>query len=87
MPQHSNQFGLVIVDEVHHLSTNAESVKMFEKCVNYFNSKYKLGLTATLHRADGLQNTTTKILGNVIYEVKKSEDKKYLIFFSHHYIF
>lgn len=74
-----NEFGLVIVDEVHHLSTNAESVKMFEKCVNYFNSRYKLGLTATLHRADGLENTTTKILGNVIYEVKKSEDKKNLI--------
>ena len=74
-----NEFGLVIVDEVHHLSTNAESVKMFEKCVNYFNARYKLGLTATLHRADGLQNTTTKILGNVIYEVKKSEDKKTLI--------
>lgn len=74
-----NEFGLVIVDECHHLSTNAETVKMFEKCVNYFNAKYKLGLTATLHRADGLENTTTKILGNVIYEVKKSEDKKYLI--------
>lgn len=74
-----NEFGLVIVDEVHHLSTNAESVKMFEKCVNYFNARYKLGLTATLHRADGLENTTIKILGNVIYEVKKSEDKKYLI--------
>lgn len=74
-----NEFGLVIVDEVHHLSTNAESVKMFEKCVNYFNSRYKLGLTATLHRADGLENTTTKILGNVLYEVKKSEDKKSLI--------
>ena len=74
-----NEFGLVIVDEVHHLSTNAESVKMFEKCINYFNSRYKLGLTATLHRADGLQYTTTKILGNVIYEVKKSEDKKSLI--------
>jgi superfamily II DNA or RNA helicase len=73
------RLGLVIVDEVHHLSTNAESVKMFEKCVNYFNSRYKLGLTATLHRADGLENTTVKILGNVIYEVKKSEDKKFLI--------
>lgn len=74
-----NEFGLVIVDECHHLSTNAETVKMFEKCVNYFNARYKLGLTATLHRADGLENTTTKILGNVIYEVKKSEDKKSLI--------
>jgi len=74
-----DEFGLVIVDEVHHLSTSAESVKMFEQCVNYFNARYKLGLSATLHRADGLQITTIKILGNVIYEVKKSEDKKSLI--------
>lgn len=74
-----NEFGLIIVDECHHLSTNAETVKMFEKCVNYFCARYKLGLTATLHRADGLQHTTTKIIGNVIYEVKKSDDKKKLI--------
>lgn len=74
-----DEFGLVIGDEIHHLATSAESVKMFEKCINYFNARYKLGLTGTLHRGDGLQNTTIKILGNVIYEVKKSEDKKFLV--------
>lgn len=74
-----DEFGLVIVDECHHLSTSAESVKMFEKCVNYFSARYKLGLTATLHRGDGLEKTTTKILGDVIYEVRKSDDKKKLI--------
>ena len=74
-----DEFGLVIGDEIHHLSTSAESVKMFEKCVDYFTARYKLGLTATLHRGDGLQSTTIKILGNVLYEVKKSEDKKNLI--------
>ena len=70
-----NEFGLIVTDECHHLSTSAESVKMFEKCVNYFNARYKLGISATLHRSDGLEKTTTKILGNVIYELKKSEDK------------
>ena len=70
-----DEFGLIVVDECHHLSSNAESVKMFEKCVNYFNARYKLGISATLRRADGLENTTKKILGNVIYELKKSEDK------------
>lgn len=70
-----DEFGLIVVDECHHLSTSAESVKMFEKCVNYFNARYKLGISATLHRADGLEKTTVKILGNVIYELKKSEDK------------
>ena len=74
-----NEFGLVIIDECHHLATNAESVMMFEKCLNYFSARYKLGLTATLHRADGLEKTTTKLIGNVIYELKKNDNKDKLI--------
>lgn len=74
-----NEFGLVIIDECHHLATNAESVMMFEKCLNYFSARYKLGLTATLHRADGLEKTTTKLIGNVIYELKKNDTKDKLI--------
>ncbi len=70
-----DEFGLIVTDECHHLSSSAESVKMFERCVNYFNARYKLGISATLHRSDGLENTTKKILGNVIYELKKSDDK------------
>lgn len=70
-----DEFGLVIVDECHHLATSAETVTMFEKCINYFNARYKLGISATLHRADGLEKTTTKLIGNVIYEIKKSDDK------------
>lgn len=66
-----DEFGMVVVDECHHLATNAESVTMFEKCINYFTARYKIGLTATLHRADGLEKTTEKILGGVIYELKK----------------
>ena len=69
----------ILVHNCHHLSTNAESVKMFEKCVNYFSARYKLGLTGTLHRGDGLVFTTTKILGNVIYEVKKNDTNDKLI--------
>ena len=65
----------ILVHNCHHLSSNAETIKMFEKCVNYFNARYKLGMSATLHRGDGLQKTTVKILGNVIYELKKSDDK------------
>lgn len=66
-----DEFGLIVVDECHHLATNAESVTMFEKCINYFTAKYKIGLTATLYRSDGLEKTTEKILGDVIYELKK----------------
>lgn len=66
-----DEFGMIVVDECHHLATNAESVTMFEKCINYFTARYKIGLTATLHRADGLEKTTEKILGSVIYELRK----------------
>lgn len=64
-------FGLIIIDECHRLCTSAESTMMFEQCLNYFASRYKLGLTATLHRADGLEKCIPKLLGNVLYEVKK----------------
>lgn len=66
-----DEFGMIVVDECHHLATNAESVTMFEKCINYFTARYKIGLTGTLHRSDGLERTTEKILGGVIYELKK----------------
>lgn len=69
------EFGLVIIDECHHLATSAESTMMFEECLNYFASFYKLGLTATLHRADGLEKCIPKLLGNVLYEVKKEGDE------------
>lgn len=64
-----DEFGLVVVDECHHLSANAESVAMFRTSLDHFASKYKLGLTATLHRADGLQYCIPKLLGEPIYEI------------------
>ena len=70
-----NEFGLLIIDECHRLCTSAEATMMFEECLNYFASRYKLGLTATLHRADGLEKCIPKLLGNVLYEVKKENDK------------
>ena len=70
-----NEFGMLIIDECHRLCVSAESTMMFEQCLNYFASRYKLGISATLHRSDGLQKCITKLLGNVLYEVKKENDK------------
>ena len=66
-----DEFGLVICDECHHIAANADSVGMFRTCIDYFAARYKLGLTATLHRADGLENCIPKLLGDVIYEIKE----------------
>ena len=67
-------FGLIIGDEIQHCVVSAESVMQFQKCVNYFASRYKLGLTATLHTSNGLHTTIPKLIGNVIYEMKKEDE-------------
>ena len=67
-------FGMVIGDEIQHCVVSAESVMQFQKCMNYFASRYKLGLTATLHTSNGLHNTIPKLIGDVIYELKKEND-------------
>lgn len=64
-------FGLVVCDECHHIAANADSVGMFRNCIDYFAARYKLGLTATLHRADGLESCIPKLLGDIIYEIKE----------------
>lgn len=67
-------FGMVIGDEIQHCVVSAESVMQFQKCINYFASRYKLGLTATLHTANGLHKVIPKLIGDVIYELKKEDD-------------
>ena len=62
-------FGYVVCDEVHHLAATAQTVGMFRECLDYFAAFYKLGLTATLHRADGLEVCIPRLLGDVMYEI------------------
>ena len=70
-----NDFGFLIADECHRVATNPSTIEMFRTCVDYFACRYKLGLTATLHRADGLHKCITDIIGEVIYEVVKRDSK------------
>ena len=69
-----NEFGLVITDECHRVAVNTQSVGMFRECIEYFAAYYKVGLTATLSRSDGLQMCIPRIIGNVLYEIKEEGD-------------
>ena len=63
-------FGLVIFDEVHHVSSEMFSGVFFKICI-----KYSLGLSATLKRADGLSKVINWFLGDTIVDVKQVTDK------------
>lgn len=69
-----NAFGMLIIDECHHISANPNSIQLFRTCVDYFACKYKIGLTATVHRADGMVDCIKAILGDVIYKIEKQKN-------------
>lgn len=63
-------FGLTIIDEVHHISSQTFSNALFKVV-----TKYMLGLSATMDRKDGTTQVFKMFLGNIIYKVeRKTED-------------
>jgi superfamily II DNA or RNA helicase len=55
------RFGYVIVDEVHR--ANAAT---YSRVINYLDTQYVLGLTATVERKDGMQFLVEEIMGPVV---------------------
>lgn len=60
---------IVIVDECHRLAGTPSSVTMFYKVLSSLAARYKYGLSATVHRADGLIKSTFAMIGDIAYEV------------------
>jgi superfamily II DNA or RNA helicase len=58
-----DSFGLTIIDEVHHISSEVFSNVLFKLV-----TKYMMGLSATMNRKDGTTNVFKMFLGEVIYK-------------------
>ncbi|MCP4965401.1 MAG: DEAD/DEAH box helicase, partial [bacterium] len=63
-----DQYGLVVVDECHHLPAVS-----FEACVREASTRRWLGLTATPYRRDGLEGIITLYCGPTRHEIKPGE--------------
>ncbi len=63
------EWDMIVVDEVHRASMSATKATMFSKVLNNLAARYKYGLSATLHRADGLIKCTYALVGGVAYTV------------------
>jgi superfamily II DNA or RNA helicase len=59
-------FGLTIIDEVHHISSEVFSCALFK-----IVTKYMLGLSATMNRKDGTTKVFKMFLGDVVYKGKR----------------
>lgn len=62
-------FSTIIVDECHRVAGSPTQVKMFYKVLNSLSASRKYGLSATVHRSDGLIRTTYAALGPVQVEI------------------
>ena len=69
LPQYKYTWDVIIVDECHRLAGTPTSVTMFYKVMSHLAARNKFGLSATVHRSDGLIKSTFAILGDVAYKV------------------
>ena len=67
-------FGLTIVDEVHHISS-----EVFSRSLSNIVTKYTLGLSATMKRKDGLTKVFKMFLGDIIYKIERNKSEQVLI--------
>lgn len=75
LSEYCNMFDVVIVDECQRCSGSPTRVTQFYKVMSSLSARYKIGLTATPKRADGLEKTMFALLGDVIHEVSREEVK------------
>jgi superfamily II DNA or RNA helicase len=61
-------FGLTIIDEVHHISSEVFSCALFKLV-----TKYTLGLSATMNRKDGTTKVFKMFLGEVVFKGGRDE--------------
>lgn len=60
---------VVIVDECHRLAGTPAAVTMFYRPLSHLAARNKYGLSATVHRSDGLIKSTFAVIGPVAYHV------------------
>ena len=66
---YKDYWDVIIVDECHRVAGTPTAVSQFSKVLNSLAARHKYGLSATVHRSDGLIQATFALLGNVIYAV------------------
>ena len=69
LTRYKDMWDVIIVDECHRVAGTPTQMSMFAKVLNSLSARHKFGLSATVHRADGMIEATFALLGNVVYTV------------------
>ena len=69
LTQYKDFFDVIIVDECHRVAGTPTAMTQFYKVLNNLSARHKIGLSATVHRSDGMIEATYALLGHVVYTV------------------
>ena len=69
LAQYKDMWDVIVVDECHRVAGSPTAVTQFSKVLNSLSARHKYGLSATVHRADGMIVATYALLGKVVYTV------------------
>lgn len=69
LARYRDTWDVIIVDECHRVSGTPSVLTMFSKVLNALNARHKYGLSATVHRSDGMIKATHALLGPVQFTV------------------
>lgn len=69
LSQYRDVWDCIIVDECHRVAGTPTAMTQFSKVLNALAARHKYGLSATVHRADGMIAATYALLGGIAYRV------------------
>lgn len=69
MSRYKDLWDIVIVDECHRCTGTPTAMTQFYKVLNALSARHKIGLSATVHRSDGMIAATYALLGEIIFTV------------------
>ena len=69
LSQYKNYWDVIIVDEVHRVSGSPTAVTQYQKVLNSLAARHKYGLSATVHRSDGMIEATFALMGGIACKV------------------
>ena len=69
LTQYKYLWDVIVVDECHRCSGTPTAMTQFYKVLNSLSARHKFGLSATVHRSDGMIAATYALLGQVVYTV------------------
>ena len=72
LSQYRDEWDCVVVDECHKCVGSPTRMMQFYKVLSALSARFKLGLTATPYRADGLERCMFALLGGIVHEVPQS---------------